>query len=397
MSMKSLRQRSAAGRNRAVPVACAHRRTAAACRFRICRLPAAGAAIRSSPASARCRCRCRSSRCGSSDGWASGSWCRTGPMTCTVSPTFRSHIEVAGNAAHRPLPSVVLQHALDRQRQVVVAGPLAVARAGHAVLARVVHAGRRRRCRAAGSPRSTGLRSTGNGIAAEVEHEVVGVVIAPRSVGPHLCDADVAGDGGGDRTSRAVFAARTGWCTRARPTTVGSGRRTAGPGRWRPGPRGQRRRLVVGAAAAPCAAAPVAPSPGAASPGARHHPVPTPAAPASLQFGCTPVQAGSSSHAQLIGRAVSTGTRGTAAPVVDAAGGAGRRRRPCTGCRWPRRRRSCVSSCVIAFRPGRWLRRCCSGCRSRGRSNAGLINAAVAEASMGFRSLTDRWRLERAG
>jgi hypothetical protein len=25
-------------------------------------------------------------------GWASGSWCRTGPITCTLSPTFRSHM-----------------------------------------------------------------------------------------------------------------------------------------------------------------------------------------------------------------------------------------------------------------------------------------------------------------
>ena len=66
---------------------------------------------------------------------------------------------VAGHAAHR-LALVVLEHALDRQRQVVVAGPLAVARAGDRVLARVVRPAAARR-RPAARCRSTGLRAPG--------------------------------------------------------------------------------------------------------------------------------------------------------------------------------------------------------------------------------------------
>ena len=46
---------------------------------------------------------------------------------------------VGGDTAHR-LAAVVFEHALDGQRQVVVAGALAIARAGDRILARMVGA-----------------------------------------------------------------------------------------------------------------------------------------------------------------------------------------------------------------------------------------------------------------
>ena len=90
---------------------------------------------------------------------------------------------------------MVLQHALDGQRDVVVAGALAVARAGDRVLAGVVgaalvvHAGRDDADRLAFEHRERH--------GAEVEHDVVRVVVA-AGVLADLGDAHIADHRGGD-------------------------------------------------------------------------------------------------------------------------------------------------------------------------------------------------------
>ena len=111
-----------------------------------------------------------------------------------------THLKVAQvvgtHARHRPA-LVVDRDALDRDRDVVVAGPLAVARAGHRVLARHVRPAARVRAR----------RHDADGLAfehrkrhlPEVEHDVVGVAGRVR-----LGDAPVADHGGGDRALGAV-------------------------------------------------------------------------------------------------------------------------------------------------------------------------------------------------
>ena len=116
---------------------------------------------------------------------------------------------VARDAAHR-VALMVLEHALDRQRQVVVARPLAVARTGDRVLARVV--------------RATGgidaRRHDADRLAfehrerrrAEVEHDVVRVVVAAD-----LGHAHVAGDRRRDRLLRRLRAVEVGIGVRRRP------------------------------------------------------------------------------------------------------------------------------------------------------------------------------------
>ena len=97
---------------------------------------------------------------------------------------------VASHAAHR-LAVMVFQHPLDRQRRVVVTRPLAVAGAGHGVLAGSVNAAGGVRSRRQHADRLA--LEQGEWQAAEVQHDVVRVVIVPDRR-----DARIAGDHRGD-------------------------------------------------------------------------------------------------------------------------------------------------------------------------------------------------------
>ena len=118
---------------------------------------------------------------------------------------------VADHAAHRAA-FMILQHPLHGERYVVVAGPLAVARACDRILARMmrppvrIDAGRGDSDRLAFEHRK--------GHRAEIEHDVVGVVVPADFRHP-----DIAGDGGRDRARR-----------RLRPIEIGV-RTGGGPGR----------------------------------------------------------------------------------------------------------------------------------------------------------------------
>ena len=174
--MKSLRQASAAGRSTAVPRGVrAPKNSISLPPSNLPRLAQAPAPFGHRAHRRASRCRCRSSRCSTRGWFGIRKLVPNGPMTCTLSPTLQVAQVVRADAAHR-LALVVLGHALDRQRDVVVAGPLAVARAGDRVLARDDAAGR-----CASTPGGTmpidWPSSTGNGMRAEVEHDVVRVVL----------------------------------------------------------------------------------------------------------------------------------------------------------------------------------------------------------------------------
>ena len=116
---------------------------------------------------------------------------------------------VAADATHR-VALVVFEHALDGERQVVVARPLAVARAGDAVLARKV-----RLAALVGARRhdADGLAlQHREGHGAEVQDDVVRVVF-----GAHVGDAHVAGDGGRHRLLGGARAVEVGVGVRGRP------------------------------------------------------------------------------------------------------------------------------------------------------------------------------------
>ena len=128
-----------------------------------------------------------------------------------------AHLQVAhvvgANTAHR-LALMVFQHALDGQRQVVVTGPLTVARAGDRVLARMV-----------GAPAGVGAgRDDADRLplqhrkrqAAKVQHDVVGVVVVP-DVG----HAHITGHGGGDKLVRGLGAVEVGVGVGGRPGRAG--------------------------------------------------------------------------------------------------------------------------------------------------------------------------------
>jgi len=143
---------------------------------------------------------------------------------------------VAGHAPHR-LALVVFQHALDGQRQVVVARPLAIARAGYRVLAGMVRT-------------ALGIDARGDHAdrlplehrereVAEVEHHMMGVVIFA-----HLGDAHIAGHGGGDELLGGLGAVEVGVGMGCRPGRQGgailgavetlalTGPRRCGAGGW---------------------------------------------------------------------------------------------------------------------------------------------------------------------
>ena len=110
-----------------------------------------------------------------------------------------THIQIAHVVgAHAPhwLAVVVFEHALDGERQVVVARTLAVAGAGNGVLAGVVrfafgvHTGRDDADRLAFEHRERH--------AAKVEHDVMGVVVLLAVLFADFGHAQVAGDGGSD-------------------------------------------------------------------------------------------------------------------------------------------------------------------------------------------------------
>ncbi|MCY1236144.1 hypothetical protein D9M72_487870 [compost metagenome] len=105
-----------------------------------------------------------------------------------------AHLQVAhvvrANAAHG-VTVVVLQHALDRQRQVVVARPLAVARTGDGVLARVVRAAAGVGARRHDADRLAFEHRERR--RAEIQHDVVRVIFAADIGHTHI-----AGHRGGD-------------------------------------------------------------------------------------------------------------------------------------------------------------------------------------------------------
>ncbi len=128
-----------------------------------------------------------------------------------------AHLQVAHivrrHATHR-IALVVFQHALDGQRDIVVAGPLAIARTGERILARMVrapagiHAG----------------RHDADGLAfqhrerrgAEVQHDMVRIVVTPDRG-----DARIADHGGRDGASGGLGAVEVGIGVRRRPRRHG--------------------------------------------------------------------------------------------------------------------------------------------------------------------------------
>jgi len=97
---------------------------------------------------------------------------------------------VGTHTAHR-FAVVVFEHALDGQRQVVVARALAVAWAGDRVLTRMVRLAAGVRAGRNDADRLAFEHRKRHG--AKVQHDVVGVVILA-----HFGHAQVAGHGGGD-------------------------------------------------------------------------------------------------------------------------------------------------------------------------------------------------------
>ncbi len=118
---------------------------------------------------------------------------------------------VAADAAHRA-PLVVLEHPLHRERDVVVAGPLAVARARDGILPGTMRAPRGVQPRRDDPDRLALEHGKRHG--AEIEHDMVGIVVPADLRHPHIAD-----DGRRDEFLR-----------RARPVEIGVGVR-GGPRR----------------------------------------------------------------------------------------------------------------------------------------------------------------------
>ena len=118
--------------------------------------------------------------------------------------------EIVADDSARRAALVILQHPLHGERHVVVAGPLAVARACDRILARVMRS----------SVRIDAGRDDADRLPfehrkrhrAEIEHDVMGVVVLARFGHP-----DIADDRGGDRSRRRLRAVEVGVRTGGRP------------------------------------------------------------------------------------------------------------------------------------------------------------------------------------
>jgi hypothetical protein len=126
---------------------------------------------------------------------------------------FVAHVEVAEIVADDPARRaalVILQHPLHGQRHVVVAGPLAIARACDRILPWMmrssvcVDAGREYADRLALKHRKRHR--------AEIEYDVMGVVVFACFGDPNIAD-----HGGGDRSRRRLRSIEVGVRTRGRP------------------------------------------------------------------------------------------------------------------------------------------------------------------------------------
>ncbi len=109
---------------------------------------------------------------------------------------------------------MVLEHALDGQRQVVVTRALAVARAGDRVLACVVRFAIGVHARWHDADRLAFEHRKRH--AAKIQHDVVGVVVMACR-GAHFGHAHIAGDGGGDGFLMGLGAIEVGVGVRCRP------------------------------------------------------------------------------------------------------------------------------------------------------------------------------------
>ena len=125
-----------------------------------------------------------------------------------VTRTQITHV-VGADAAHR-FALLVGEHTLDRQRQVVVAGALAIAWAGDRVLARMMRPSLGVQARRNDADRLPLQERKRHG--AEVQHDVVRVVVLPD-----LGHANIAGHRGGDEFFCGLGAIQIGVCMRGRP------------------------------------------------------------------------------------------------------------------------------------------------------------------------------------
>ena len=130
-----------------------------------------------------------------------------------VTRTQITHV-VGANAAHR-FALLVCQYTLDRQRQVVVAGALAVAWTGDRVLARMVRSPLSVQTRRKDADRLPFEKGKRHGT--EVQHDVVRVVVLPD-----LGHANIAGHRGGDELLCGLGAVQVGVGVRRRPGWHGS-------------------------------------------------------------------------------------------------------------------------------------------------------------------------------
>ena len=127
--------------------------------------------------------------------------------------------EVGGHTPHR-LTVVVFEHALDGERHVVVPWPLAVARAGNRILACMVRLAVGIQPRRDDADRLAFEHREGQ--AAEIEHDVVRIVVLLTLLQTHLGDAQVAGHAGGDGFVLCLGAIEVGEGVGSRPR--GNGR-----------------------------------------------------------------------------------------------------------------------------------------------------------------------------